>query len=207
MVSKRDSSHFRAEYVSALVNPMIQRIGGEDLQAWRIRADSSPEAFFRHFALYHEYESGGSVWLMKGLDPAASDYHDLLDIARIWARQGREVLVLAPVHFKDPLYTEIYGPLIGTKYDWKCPDMLVDGEFYEYESFQPPWKRDKISKMLKNGLRQAPRVILKNRKGGSHRFYIRNIQTRIRLGMQISEVWLYEPEKLIRIYKNNGKTF
>ena len=186
---------------------MIRRIGGEDLQAWLIRADSSPETIFRHFALYHEYESGGSVWLMKGLDPAASDYHDLLDIARIWAREGREVLVLAPVHFKDPLYAEIYGPLIGTKYDWKCPDLLVNGEFYEYESFQPPWKRDKISKMLKNGLRQAPRVILKNRKGGSHRFYVRNIQTRIRLGMQISEVWLYEPEKLIRIYKNNGKTF
>ena len=44
---------------------MIRRIGGEDLQAWRIRADSSPENIFRHFALYHEYESGGSVWLYE----------------------------------------------------------------------------------------------------------------------------------------------
>ena len=67
-----DSSILRAEYVSVLTNPMIQHIGGEDLQAWRIRAaDFSPENIFRHFALYHEYESGGSVWLMTTRDSVA----------------------------------------------------------------------------------------------------------------------------------------
>ena len=172
----------------------------------RIRVDSSPEIIFRHFALYHEYESGGSVWLMKGLDSAASDYHDLLDIARIWAREGREVLVLAPVHFKDPLYAEIYGPLIGTKYDWKCPDLLVDGEFYEYESFQPPWKRNKISKMLKAGLKQASRLILNNNKGCIDRLYRKNVYARLDNGAAISEVWLYESGTLKLIFKSNKET-
>ena len=186
---------------------MIRRTSGEDLQAWRIRADSSPEAFFRHFALYHEYESGGSVWLMKGLDPAASDYHDLLDIARIWAREGREVLVLAPVHFKDPLYAEIYGPLIGTKYDWKCPDLLMDGEFYEYESFQPPWNRKKISHMFKQGFKQASRVIMNNNKGGAVRFYYSRIASRVASGADIDELWLYERGGLRCLYKETGKPF
>ena len=46
--SARDTLPCRTEYVSVLTNPVIQRIGGEDLQAWRIRADSSPETIFRH---------------------------------------------------------------------------------------------------------------------------------------------------------------
>ena len=48
------------------------------------------------------------------------------------AEQGHEVKVLRAFHYKDPLYREVYGELIGTRYYRKCPDLLVDGEFVEY---------------------------------------------------------------------------
>lgn len=181
-------------------------ICGESLRACSVCADFSPEILLRHFTLYHEYKSGGSVWLMKRLNPFACDYNDLLSIARIWAQGGREVIILAPVHFKDELYPIVFGPLIGTRYDWKCPDLLVDGLYYEYESFTSPWKKSKLSNMLKNGLKQAPRLIIDNNKGCSLRFYRNRIKSRENKNDSLVELWIYEKGNLKCLFKRNGDT-
>ena len=101
------------------------------------------------FVLYKLYPSGGKILKMKGLEGNGSDYKDIMAIAIFLAKKGHEVKVLHAVHYKDPLYRLVYGNLIGTRYFRKCPDLLVDGLFYEYESYDRPFKSRKISHMLK----------------------------------------------------------
>ena len=74
------------------------------------------------FVLYKQYPSGGKIWLMLGLETTGSDYNDILAIANCLAKEGHEVKVLHAVHYKDPIYREVFGELIGTKYYRKCPD-------------------------------------------------------------------------------------
>ena len=68
------------------------------------------------FVLFKQYPSGGTVWLMLGLDATGSDYDDILAIADCMAKAGHEVKVLHAVHYKDPVYHEVFGELIGTRY-------------------------------------------------------------------------------------------
>ena len=144
--------------------------------------------------------SGGSVRLMDGLDMYKPDSVDLIHIADCFARMGCKVVVLHPVHFKSPDYAAIFGPLIGTKYERKCPDLMIDGNFYEYESFVRPWAKRKLSNMITDGLRQSDRIILDNRDGASYRQIMRSIRARLNINAQITEVWIYDGDSVVDIY-------
>lgn len=141
-----------------------------------------------------------SVRIMDGLDFSKPDSKDILHIAECFARMGCEVVVLHPVHFKSPEYAEVYGPLLGTKYERKCPDLKVDGEYYEYESYVRPWAKRKLSNMITAGLRQSDRIILDNRDGTSLRQIIRSIRARLNVNAHIKEVWVYDGDSIIDIY-------
>ena len=99
---------------------------------------------------------------MSGLDKTNSDYNDLISIACYFAKKGKRVHVLPTLHYKDTRYRDVYGPLIGTIYYRKCPDLLIDGEYYEYESYERPFKAKKISHMIKRGAGQSDRIIIDN---------------------------------------------
>ena len=156
------------------------------------------------FILYKQYPSGGKVWLMLGLVSSGSDYDDILAIAKCMAEKGHEVKVLHAVHYRDPLYRVVYGKLIGTRYYRKCPDLLLDGELYEYESYVRPWTKRKLSNMLTNGLRQSERVIIDDREGTSIRQIARAVQSRLNVNATIREVWIFDGIEVINIYKNTG---
>jgi len=174
-------------YLEILVrHPLICSIMDEDL-----------------FVLYREYPDGGKVLLMKDLDKSKSDYNDLLVIADQFAHLGHVVRVLKSVHYKDPLYREIFGDLVETRFYRKCPDLLVDTEFYEYEGYEKPWRKQKVQRMLTNGLRQSSRVIINNNKGVVDRHIRRLIMARVNLKASIDEVWVYEKGAIRLIYKNN----
>ena len=145
-------------------------------------------------------ENVGSVRVMDGLDMSKADTVDLLHIAKCFARMGCEVVILRPVHFKSPDYTAIYGPLIGTKFERKCPDLLIDGNYYEYESYVRPWAKRKLSNMITDGLRQSDRIILDNRDGASYRQINRSIYARLKINAQIKEVWIYDGDNVVDIY-------
>jgi len=115
-----------------------------------------------YFVCIKSFARGGSVWSMNGLDKKNSDYKDLITIACLFARKGHTVHLLSPVHYKDPMYHNIFGELIGTRYYRKCPDLLIDSYFYEYESYKRPFFSRKISHMLKRGAEQAERIIIDN---------------------------------------------
>ena len=145
-------------------------------------------------------ESLGSVRMMDGLDLSKPDSTDLKHIAECFARMGCEVVILHPVHYKSPEYAAIYGPLLGTKYERKCPDLLIDGNYYEYESYVRPWAKRKLSNMITDGLRQSDRIILDNRDGASFRQILRSVRARLKINAPIKEVWVYDGDSVVDLY-------
>ena len=53
------------------------------------------------FVLFKQYPSGGTVWLMLGLETTGSDYDDILAIAECMAESGHEVKVLSMNHIQQ----------------------------------------------------------------------------------------------------------
>ena len=90
-------------------------------------------------------EAVGTVRIMDGFDQSKPDSIDLIHIAECFARMGCEVVILHPVHFKSLEYATIYGPLLGTKYERKCPDLMINDNYYEYESYVRPWNKRKLT--------------------------------------------------------------
>ena len=153
------------------------------------------------FLLYKEFNNGGKIEIMNGYEKKA-DHNDLFSISRFFAEKGNEVKMTTHVHFKDEKYAEVFGRLIGTKYNRKCPDLIINGQFYEYENYMPPFKKEKISNMLSRGLKQSSRIIINNNKGANHRIIRRNIYNRTAIEKQnIDEVWIYEKGKVFLLYK------
>ena len=153
------------------------------------------------FITYKLFFPRGKVLLMKSLDKTKSDYNDLIVIAFCFARLGHTVKVLNNVHYKDSLYKKVFGSLIGTRYYRKCPDLLVDDLFYEYESYEKPWRKQKIQRMLTNGIRQCSRIIINNNKGAVDRHIRKLIMARVNLNAPLEEVWLYEKGNIRLLYK------
>ena len=152
------------------------------------------------FHLEKQYIDGGSVWVMPGLDLSKPDSVDLVHIADCFAKMGCTVAIPVPIHFKSETYSLVYGDLAGTKYERKCPDLIVNGRFYEYESYVRPWNKRKLSNMLTDGLRQSDRIIMDNRDGSSIRQILRAIRSRLNVNAQITEVWIYDGDSVIDIY-------
>jgi hypothetical protein len=153
------------------------------------------------FSLYKEFASGGKIEIIKGY-VKKSDNKDLLAIARHFAEKGDTVQVTTNIHFKDAKYKEVFGKLNGTKYERKCPDLIINGQYYEYESYTPPFKREKISNMISKGIKQSSRIIINNNKGANQRLIRRNIYNRTVLGKQnIEEIWIYEKGEMHLVYK------
>ena len=155
------------------------------------------------FVLYKQYPSGGMIWLMFGLDNSGSDYDDILAIAECLAKSGHEVKVLHAVHYKDPLYREVYGELIGTRYYRKCPDLLVDGDFVEYESYKTNQPKKAFRNMLHNGLEQSDSLIIRSC-NLSITYMTRQIQGYAKKGMPVSQVWIYDGKEIRTLYNTVG---
>ena len=155
------------------------------------------------FVLYKQYPSGGKIWLMLGIDTNGSDYNDIMAIADCLAECGHEVKVLHAVHYKDPLYREVYGELIGTRYYRKCPDLLVDGEFVEYESYKTSQPKKAFRNMLHNGLEQSDNLIIRSC-NLSDNYMARQIQGYAQNGLSVSNVWIFDGKGIIPLYNTVG---
>ena len=140
---------------------------------------------------------------MLGQEPKGSDHDDILALANCLAQSGHEVKVLHAVHYKDPIYREIFGELVGTKYNRKCPDLLVDGEYVEYESYTSLQPKNAYRNMLHNGLAQSDNVILRecNLADG---YMLRTLLGYIQNGYPVSSVQIYDGSKLRTLYKTEG---
>lgn len=151
-----------------------------------------------------EFNNGGKFSIYSTVEKDKSDYKDLVTIGRFFAEKGNNVVLTPRVHIKSPMYEKIYGDLIGTRYERKCPDLKINGKFYEYESFEKPWKKQKVGRMLSHALKQSNRIIIDNNIGCSLRYFRKLIYGRINSGSDIKEVWIYEKGKCSLIYKQQG---
>ena len=159
--------------------------------------------FCEIFVLYKQFLNGGSIWIMLGIDTSSSDYEDILTIANCLAEVGHEVKVLHAVHYKDNLYLKVFGELMETRYSRKCPDLLVDGDFFEYESYTTSQPKKASRNMLHNGLAQSDHVILRqcNLTDG---YMIQQIRGQIINGTPVSSVWLFNGREVRLLYNTEG---
>ena len=155
------------------------------------------------FKLKNNFENGGKLYIHPDVDKDKSDYKDMLRICTQFAKMGHEVKMTPRVHRKSDDYQRIYGSLIGTKYENKCPDFSIDGVFYEYEGFKEQWSKKKVGRMLSHGMKQSSHIVIKNKKGCSHRFTRSQIMARLNNSYNaIKEVWIYEHGTIVPILVN-----
>ena len=155
------------------------------------------------FVLYKQYPSGGKIWLMLGLETTGSDYNDILAIANCLAETGHEVKVLHAVHYKDSIYRVVFGELIGTRYYRKCPDLLVDKEFVEYESYTTCKPKKALRNMLHNGLAQSDSIIIRQC-NLTDEYMIQQIRGQIQDGIPVLSIWIFDGQKVRLLYNTEG---
>ena len=150
-----------------------------------------------------EYKNGGIVDVYRSVDQESNDYKKRLAFCDYFAKQDEKTAITPQIHYRDPLYNEIYSSLIGTKYERTCPDMKIGNNFYEHEGFDINKNTNPtrtFSNMISRGMKQSNRIVIEDC-GVTHRWAKRNIQTRINNGDIISEVWIFESNGLLtRLY-------
>jgi hypothetical protein len=153
-----------------------------------------------NFILIQTFENGGRAWRHALVSPTDDDYSQVEQCALSFAEQGKQALILPKIKKNNPLYVAMYGGLMGTKYQWRCPDLSIDGIFYEVEGYRDEWRKRKLCNMIGRGLKQASHVIIDNTNGASDGFIYRCIYSRIKQGSAIDEVWLYEAGRVRKLY-------
>jgi hypothetical protein len=156
------------------------------------------------FILKKSYKNGGTLYVHQDADTDKTDYRGIYNICNEFAKKGHEVKITPRVHIKSPDYDVIYGNLKGTRYYGKCPDFCVNDLFYEFEGYQPPWRKKKLNRMITNGVKQSDRIVIDNNKGASTRKVKKAIYNHLNIGDNISELWVLEKGKIKLIYKKTA---
>lgn len=153
------------------------------------------------FRIVATFENGGWVAVHEHVSEQESDYQKLMTIALFFAKRGKQV-TLTPKLTRFPKfeYARIYGSLIGTKYEGKCPDMLIDGKWYEHEGFTSDNPKNAFRNMLTHGLKQASKLIIEAPEL-TEAYMKRVIRQRIKEGQEITEIWISKKECLSLLYK------
>lgn len=150
-----------------------------------------------------QYSNKGCVVVFNSIDRETDDFQRILSCASYFARQGKTV-VMTPklnVPYKNPAYDMIYGSLKGTPYYGKCPDLSVDGVWYEHEGFTGLKKKRSFRNMCNHGLKQSDRIIIEHC-GLSDGYMLRSIGGQRKAGINISEVWIHQGEQYRLLFKN-----
>lgn len=149
-----------------------------------------------------QFPNGGKVVVYNSIDRTANDFQRIVTCAVFFAKQGKQV-ALTP-KFNSPLkseqYREIYHSLAGTKYYGKCPDLYVDGVFYEHEGYAGCNPKRSFRNMCYHGLKQSNRIIIDDC-GLTYGYMYRSILGRIERKENIAEVWVHSPSGLFMLFK------
>ena len=144
----------------------------------------------------------GTISINRNINRSDNDFERLMDVARHFAKDGAEVK-LTPKMTRPPRfqYECVYADLIGTKFEGKCPDLNVDGKWYEHEGFVTDNPKRALKNMLNDGLKQANRLII-DQPDLTDRYILHNILVRKKQGQDIKEVWIRDKEGHLRcVYK------
>ena len=100
--------------------------------------------------------------------------------------------------FRKGRYDCIYGSLRGTKYYGKCPDLSVDGKWYEHEGFVSKNPKNAFRNMMNDGLVQSSRLVI-DKPDLTEPFMLRGIIGRVARGEDIIEVWLRDSDGSMKL--------
>ena len=151
------------------------------------------------------YDNGGSVLVYNAIDRTTADFQRILRCADFFARQGRRV-VLPPkvdVPYKNPAYDRIYGSLRGTPYYGKCPDLCVDGVWYEHEGFSGNYPKRSFRNMCNHGFKQSSRIVIEDC-GLTDGYMLRSLGGQRQAGVLMNEVWIHRDGRYQPLYKTEG---
>lgn len=145
----------------------------------------------------------GLIRINRLVNQNDNDYNKLYQIAEYFADKG-SVVELAPKMSRSSKfeYESLYYDLIGTKYEGKCPDLRIDGLWYEHEGFITDNPKTAFRNMLNHGLKQSSRIII-NRPNLTDAFMKRIIKQRVKDGHDIDEVWIMDDNSIIPLYKKS----
>ena len=157
----------------------------------------------QRFKTTKQYTNGGKVQVHQLVNPADSDYKKLMKAADFFAKQGK-VVKLTPKMSRPQkfVYQNIYHSLMGTKFEGKCPDLLIDGQWYEHVGFISENPKRAFRNMLTHGLKQSNRIII-DKPELTDAYMKRVIYQRVKDGQTITEVWLKDGNKLQLLYKKS----
>jgi hypothetical protein len=175
-------------------HPMIKKLSNEKRQ----EIDKYVVSEIAKPILIKEYKDGGKYFENALINKGANDYKDLSIVADSFANQGYKAEILPNLHNSDIFYKYLFEGA----YPNKNPDLKINGNFYEFESWdkKTEWNKNKISNMLKKGLKQSDRIIIDVSKGYYTENYIHKIaMDMIDSGTKISEVWILDNNKIIKI--------
>ena len=144
----------------------------------------------------------GLIRINRLVNQNDNDYNKLYQIAEYFADKG-SVVELAPKMSRSSNfeYESLYYDLIGTKYEGKCPDLKIDGLWYEHEGFITDNPKRAFRNMLSHGLKQSNRIIM-DKPDLTDRHMKRCIQNRINNGEDIVEIWLRDNDgNITLLYK------
>lgn len=141
--------------------------------------------------------------MYSAIDRTTEDFSRIYSCAKFFARQG--MLVVMPpkldVPYKNPIYDKIFGTLRGTPYYGKCPDMIVDGVWYEHEGFSGKNPKRSFRNMCNHGFKQSDRIIIEDC-GLTDRQMRKSLAERIKRGALVEELWIRTSSGLRLYYKN-----
>lgn len=148
-----------------------------------------------------EFKNGGKLLQSSLFNHTVLDAKDIKNIGLQFAKQGKQVIMNPTMlHYKDERYDTIFGGLKNTPYYRKCPDLLVDSNYYEFESFAGKFDKSKIKKMLRHGAQQADKIIINSRGGSSDEFILNRVNDQLKNGVIIKEVWLWNGKLLRQLF-------
>jgi len=145
----------------------------------------------------------GTVKTSRLIDVSSSDFGKIQQVADYFASMGSEV-EMTPKMSRPPkfLYDCYYKNLRGTQYENKCPDLRVDGVWYEHEGFVSGNPMNAFRNMMNHGLKQASRIII-DQPDLTDAYMKRSIHNRISNGQSIDEVWIRTNDGLRLLYKKS----
>jgi isopropylmalate/homocitrate/citramalate synthase len=151
--------------------------------------------------LFEYYPSNGIIEIYNCVNRTCSDFESLLQICRFFAIQGKHCIILPKsLHRKSQEYQFIFKKLFGSRYEGKCPDLLIDGMFYEHEGHISQNEKKAFRNMMNRGSAQASRIIIEDC-NISNSFMLRSIAGKQKIGVKIEELWILNQNELKQIYK------
>ena len=146
----------------------------------------------------------GVVNIHSEVDTTDSDFKHIMAIAEHFAKEGRIVTIPPKLtHTSKFDYDEIYGSLKNTPFCGKCPDLNVDGIWYEHEGFVTNNHNRALANMISRGLEQCDRLII-NKTNHTARAIRHRIWLRQKEGQNIKELWTIDENFILElIYKNS----